>query len=70
MNAQVFIASAEKLSVPGATCGPNSGEFNIKCQGDIVRTDSVGNLEIRFNSKDNQEQLAKLRIKVKYIESQ
>ena len=69
-SAQVYIYSAHKLSLPGATCGPNEGDFNLKCQGDIVRSDGVGNLEIRFDSKDNQEQLAKLRIKVKYEDSQ
>ena len=68
LKSQMLIFSSSKLSIPGATCGPHAGEFNLQCQGDILRSDASGGLEIRFESNENQDQLSKLRIKVKYAE--
>jgi hypothetical protein len=67
-EAEVLLFSTGKLTVPGATCTPESGgEFNIKCAGDIVKSDGSGSLEIAFDGKDNLEQLKTLRVKVRYV---
>jgi hypothetical protein len=67
-EAEVLLFSKGKLTVPGATCTPENGsEFNIKCAGDIVKSDGSGSLEIAFDGKDNLEQLKTLRVKVRYV---
>jgi hypothetical protein len=63
---EVKLYSKTKLSIPGATCGPSSGEFNIRCSGDIVRSNSLGQIEISFEARDNLEELRTLRVKVAY----
>lgn len=63
---EVLLAARSKLELPGATCGPASGDFNIRCAGNIVRADEAGRLSLSFDAKDNLEQLRALRVKVRY----
>jgi hypothetical protein len=65
-DAEVFLASQSKLTLPGATCGPASGEFSIRCAGDIVRAQDDGHLELSFDAREGLEQLKTLRVKVRY----
>lgn len=67
-QAEVLLFSKGKLTIPRATCAPENGEFNIKCAGDIVKSDSSGALEISFDGRDNLEQLKSLRVKVRYAD--
>ena len=63
---EVLLAATTRLELPGVTCGPEAGDFNIRCSGDIVRVDSSGQLELSFDARDNLDQLKSLRVKVRY----
>lgn len=63
---EVLLAATTRLELPGVTCGPETGEFNIRCAGEIVRSEISGQLELSFDARDNLDQLRSLRVKVRY----
>lgn len=65
----VHFFSEGALALPGATCRPQTGSFNLKCTGgNIVTHLGAGKIELRLDGSDPVAQLDALRVKVVYGE--
>lgn len=65
----VHFYSDGALTLPGATCRPQAGAFNLKCTGgNIVKHLGSGKVELRLDGSKPPAQLDSLRVKVVYAE--